>query len=115
MSVTLIHNPNCSKSNTTLALLRNQGVELTVIDYLSDPLTVEQLNDILQRLRLTPYEFIRKKEATYKLLELEGSSLPDEALVRIMVANPILIERPIILSNGKAIIGRPPERALTIL
>ncbi|MCK4492607.1 MAG: arsenate reductase (glutaredoxin), partial [Methylococcales bacterium] len=93
----------------------NNGIEPKIIDYLSEPLTVEQLNDILQRLGLKPYEFIRKKESTYKNLELEGSSLPDDVLVKIMVANPILIERPIILSNGKAIIGRPPERALTIV
>lgn len=115
MSVTLIHNPNCSKSNKTLQLLRDNGVEPTIIDYLSDPLTTKQLSNILQLLALKPHEFIRKKESTYHSLKLEEASLPDEALIQIMIANPMLIERPIVLSKGKAVIGRPPELALTIL
>lgn len=115
MAVTIYHNPRCSKSRQALALLRDKGVEPRIVEYLRTPPDAETLKGILERLDLAPRELMRRKEAPYKELDLDNRGLDDAALIQAMVDNPILIERPIILKGEKAVIGRPPEKALEIL
>lgn len=115
MAVTIYHNPRCSKSRQALALLRDKGVEPRIVEYLRTPPDAETLKGILERLGLAPRELMRRKEAPYKELALDNRGLDDAALIQAMVDNPILIERPIILKGEKAVVGRPPEKALEIL
>lgn len=114
-SVTIYHNPRCSKSRQTLALLEEQGVQPSIVKYLETPPSVAQLQEILTLLALAPRQLMRVKEAEYKALGLDDESLSNEALIAAMIATPKLIERPIVLANGKAAIGRPPENVLAIL
>ena len=115
MSVTIYHNPRCSKSRQTLALLQENKVAPTVVEYLRDPPDAKTLDAILTELGLEPRDLMRKKEAPYKELNLADETLSRTALVKAMVENPILIERPIVRRGGKAAIGRPPEAVLDIL
>ena len=115
MSITIYHNPKCSKSRETLRLLQEQGINLVTIEYLKNPLTVEKLKEILSLLGVSPRDLMRKKEDKFKELDLANSKLSDEDLIHFMVKHPILIERPIVLANGKAALGRPPEQVLNIL
>jgi len=113
--VTIYHNPRCSKSRKTLALLRERGIEPEVILYLETPPDAAMLDRILKLLGREPRALMRRKEPAYKEAGLDDPSLSREALIAAMVAHPILIERPIVLANGKAALGRPPEDALAIL
>jgi len=115
MSVKIYHNPRCSKSRQTLQLLQEQGIEPEVIEYLKNPPSAEELDDILQKLGLEPRELMRKKEADYKANHFDDAGLSRDALIAAMVKHPVLIERPIVLANDKAAIGRPPEDVLAIL
>ncbi len=115
MSVTIYHNPRCSKSRQTLALLQEKGIEPEIIEYLKTPPDADTLKKLLKLLDMQPRDLMRKKEAPYKALSLADESLSDDDLIRAMVENPILIERPIVVANGKAAIGRPPESVLDIL
>ena len=115
MSVTIYHNPKCSKSRQTLELLREQGITPNIVEYLKSPPTTEQLEDILAQLGFEPRDLMRKKEDIYAESDLENPSLTDAELIGFMVKHPILIERPIVLANGKAAMGRPPEQVLEIL
>jgi len=115
MTVTIFHNPRCSKSRETLALLEAKGIAPKVVRYLETPPSAGELRDVLQKLGLTPRQLMRRKEAQYEELGLDDESLSDDALIEAMVAHPVLIERPIVLANGKAAIGRPPESVLGIL
>jgi arsenate reductase len=115
MRVKIYHNPRCGKSRQTLQLLQAQGIEPEVIEYLKTPPSAEELNDILQKLGMEPRELMRKKETAYKESGLDDQSLDRQALINGMVNNPILIERPIVVTNDKAAIGRPPEAVLAIL
>ena len=115
MSITIYHNPKCSKSRQTLKLLQEQGINPVTIEYLKNPPTVEKLKEILSLLGVSPRDLMRKKEDEYKELDLANSKLSDEDLIGFMVKNPNLIERPIVLANGKAALGRPPEQVLYIL
>jgi len=115
MPVTIFHNPRCSKSRQTLALLENHGIKPTIIEYLKTPIAKDKLLEILSLLRMTPRDLMRKKEAVYAEKGLDNLSLSDAELIDIMVKNPILIERPIVLANRKAALGRPPEQVLNIL
>lgn len=115
MSVKIYHNPRCSKSRQTLQLLQDQGIEPSIIEYLKTPPTAAELKDILQKLDMKPRELMRRKEAEYKATGMDNDNLTDEELISGMVATPKLIERPIVVSNGKAAIGRPPEDVLNIL
>ncbi|MEX2352626.1 MAG: arsenate reductase (glutaredoxin) [Gammaproteobacteria bacterium] len=115
MSVTIYHNPRCSKSRQTLALLQDKGIEPHIIEYLNTPPDKKTLKTILGKLGLTARELMRKKEAAYKDNKLDDDSLDEEQLIDAMLENPVLIERPIVLANGKAAIGRPPENVLEIL
>lgn len=113
--VSIYHNPRCSKSRQTLALLEEKGITPDIIEYLKSPPTVEVLSNILQQLDISARQLLRKGEAVYKELNLSDDSLTDEQLIQIMSDNPKLIERPIVIKNGKAKLGRPPESVLEIL
>ena len=115
MSLTLYHNPRCSKSRQTLKLLEEQGINPTIIEYLNNPPTQDKLKEILSLLQMSPRQLMRKKEDEYKELGLANSQLSDQDLIDYMVKNPILIERPIVVMDGKAVLGRPPEQILNIL
>ena len=115
MGVTIYHNPRCSKSRQTLQLLRDRGVEPEIVEYLQTPPSANRLKQILKDLGLEPRDLMRKKEAPYKDLGLDDPALSKDALIKAMVENPILIERPIVLANGKAALGRPPEQVLEII
>ncbi|HET9273496.1 MAG TPA: arsenate reductase (glutaredoxin) [Methyloceanibacter sp.] len=115
MTVAIYHNPRCSKSRATLELLEAQGVKPKVIEYLKTPPSAAELKAILKKLGLSPRDLVRKGEAFFAELGLKDRQLSDDRLITLMVANPILIERPIVVSGGKAAIGRPPEKVLEIL
>ncbi|TAL43237.1 MAG: arsenate reductase (glutaredoxin) [Methylovulum sp.] len=115
MSVICYHNPRCGKSRQTLQLLKAQGIEPEIIEYLKTPPSAAELDNILQKLGMEPRELMRKKEAEYKTNGLDNQSLDRQTLIDFMVNYPILIERPIVIANGKAAIGRPPEAVLSIL
>ncbi|EEX42434.1 arsenate reductase (glutaredoxin) [Vibrio furnissii] len=116
MSVVIYHNPRCSKSRETLALLEEKNIQPQVVKYLEEPLSVAQLKELYAQLGLTQVrDMMRTKEDIYKTLNLADISLSDDALFEAMVANPKLIERPIVVANGKARHGRPPEQVLDIL
>ncbi len=112
---TIYHNAQCSKSRATLEILRDQNIAIKVIEYLKTPPTESELANILDLLGLEPQELMRKGESAYNENGLADESLDRVQLIRAMVADPILIERPIVLANGKARIGRPPESVLEIL
>ncbi|MXR67225.1 arsenate reductase (glutaredoxin) [Shewanella insulae] len=112
--VSIIHNPRCSKSRQTLALLEEKACDIQVIEYLKTPLTKVEIRSILEKLGLSPRELMRTKEEEYKAQNL-AEVTDDETLIQAMVDTPKLIERPIVLANGKAAIGRPPESVLAIL
>lgn len=115
MSLTIFHNPRCSKSRQTLALLEENGHAPEIVEYLKTPPTKEQLKEILTALGMSPRELMRKGEAEYKDNNLSDESLSEEELIDAMVKFPKLIERPIVISNGKVKIGRPPEGVLEIV
>lgn len=112
---TIFHNPRCSKSRQTLELLHENGAQPTVVEYLKTPPSVEQLTQILDMLGLQPRQLMRTKEAEYRENGLDDDSLSRDQLIQAMVKFPKLIERPIVIKNGKAAIGRPPEKVLEIL
>jgi arsenate reductase len=115
MTVRILHNPRCSKSRATLALLRDRGMEPEIIHYLETPPDAASLKDICRRLDISPRQLLRKGEAEYAELGLDNPQLSDAELIDAMHSHPRLIERPIVLSGGKAAIGRPPEAVLAIL
>jgi len=115
MATTIFHNPRCSKSRATLALLEERGIEPEIRLYLQDPPDATELAGILDLLGKAPRELMRKGEAEYKAQGLADEGLDDGDLIAAMVATPKLIERPIVLANGKAAVGRPPESVLDIL
>jgi arsenate reductase len=113
MTITIYHNPRCSKSRATLALLHERGIKPLVIEYLTSPPSAEELKQILSLLGMSSRELLRRKEA--KEAGLDDPNLSDQALIAGMVANPVIIERPIVIKDGKAALGRPPEKVLEIL
>lgn len=115
MKVQILHNPHCSKSRATLQILNDNGIEPEIIPYLDTPPDAEQLASILRKLRMKPRDLMRKGQSEYKEMGLDDEQLSDEQLIAAMIEAPILIERPIVLANDKAAIGRPPESVLEIL
>ena len=113
--VRIYHNTRCSKSRATLALLEEHVGEFEVINYLDSPPSATELRLLLDQLGMTARELLRTGEAEYQSLGLDDRRLDDAALIAAMVAHPKLIERPIVVTNGKAVIGRPPEAVLAIL
>ena len=108
MPVTMYHNPRCNTSRRTLALLRDKGVEPTIIEYLKTPYTAAQLKKILGQMKLPAKRLVRKKEAAAAGVDPE--TLSEDALIEAMVRNPIIVERPIVVSGAKAALGRPQFR-----
>lgn len=115
MKVTIYHNPRCSKSRQTLALLQERGIEPEIIEYLKTPPDAATLKQILSLLGMTPRELMRIKEAVYKEKGLDDPGLSDDELIAAMVNDPVLMERPVVLAAGRAALGRPPEKVLEIL
>jgi arsenate reductase (glutaredoxin) len=115
VSVTIYHNPRCSKSRETLKLIEARGFKPNVVDYLKTPPSAAEFKSILKKLGLRAADIVRKGEPLYAELGLKDRKLDDDALLALLVANPILIERPIVVAGGKAAIGRPPEAVLAIL
>ncbi|MBK8817146.1 MAG: arsenate reductase (glutaredoxin) [Methylococcaceae bacterium] len=115
MPVKIYHNPRCTKSRQTLQLLKDRGVEPEIIEYLKTPPSVEELTVILNKLGMQPRDLIRKQEAEYKSNGLDNKEVDNDCILRVMVENPILIERPIVVTDTKAVIGRPPENVLDLL
>ena len=115
MSTTIYHNPRCSKSRQTLELLHERNVDTNVIEYLKTPPSKQELEQLLGLLKLEPRQLMRSKESEYAELGLDDPSLSHDALIEAMLAHPKLIERPIVVHDGKAAIGRPPEKILDIL
>lgn len=113
MSVTIYHNPRCSKSRETLALIQDKGISPVVVEYLDTPPSAEELRALLRKLGKTPRELLRKKEA--KEAGLDDPALGDDALIAGMIAHPRVIERPIVVNGERARLGRPPEQVLEIL
>ena len=111
---TIWHNPRCSKSRQALALLEERGAKITIRRYLDEPPTLTELQDAQSILGLPAIEMIRTGEAAFKEMGLSKSD-PDETLLKAMAEAPKLIERPVIFSGDKAVIARPPEKALDIL
>jgi len=115
LSIKIFHNPRCSKSRQTLQLLEDNNVQPEIIEYLKQAPSKTELESVLTLLGMSPRELMRKGEAAYKELNLADDGLTNDQLVVAMLENPILIERPIVLANGKAAIGRPPESVLDII
>ena len=110
----IYHNPRCRKSRETLQLMRDAGVEPTVIEYLKTPPTEAELKALLEKLGKAPIDIIRKGEKVFKA-EYKGRNLSDAEWIAAMAANPILMERPIVVSGNKAVLGRPPENVNELL
>jgi len=115
VTVTIYHNPRCSKSRQTLDLLRQQGLEPRVIEYLKTPPSHEEIEHILQLMQSEPRALLRSNENEYRDNNLDDPGLSRQQLINAIVDHPVLLQRPIVLANGKAAIGRPPERVLEIL
>ena len=113
MPVTIYHNPRCNTSRKTLALLREKGVEPEVVEYLKTPYTAAQLKGLLTQLNLPPKAIVRRKEAA--AAGVDPAKLSEDQLIAAMAKNPIIVERPIVVSAGKAALGRPPEAVLKVL
>jgi arsenate reductase len=105
--VKMYHNPRCSKSRKTLELLQNKGIEPVIVEYLTTPLTTDELISVFKALSKKPKEVIRTKEDIYKELTVDWDD--DTATVKAIIENPKLLERPIVIKGNKAVIGRPPE------
>ena len=114
MTTTIWHNPRCSKSRQTLALLEEHGISAAVRLYLDTPPSAAEVAEVLNQLGMRPWELLRRGEKVFKELGLNKDTA-DEAVIAAMSANPILIERPIVIHGGRAALGRPPENALALL
>ncbi len=113
--VTIYHNPRCSKSRQTLALLGTRGITPRVVQYLDTPPDAATLTRLLKLLSMRPRQLMRTHEAPYAELQLDDATRTDDELIAAMVSHPVLIERPIVEANGRAIIGGPPENVLQII
>ena len=112
--ITILHNPRCSKSREGLLLLENHGKKFEVIKYLETQITEEQLKHIISLLDINPIELVRKNETIWKS-EFKNMVLSDDDIIKTMIKNPKLIERPIVINGKKAVIGRPSQNILNIL
>lgn len=113
--LTIYHNPRCSKSRQTLQLLRDNGHEPEIVEYLKTPLDAKQLKTLIKMLGISVRELLRTSEADYKENNLKDTSISDEQLIDAMVTMPKLMQRPIVVNGKQAAIGRPPENVLDIL
>lgn len=112
-AVTIYHNPRCSKSRDTLALIQGEGIEPQVIEYLETPPTKEELRGLVAKLGIKPEQLVRKGEDAYKQ-KFAGKAMNDEQWLDALAKNPVLIERPIVVKGARAVLGRPPENVLAL-
>ena len=112
--ITIYHNPRCRKSREGLAIVEASGQDFEIIKYLDDPLTADALAGIISKLGIAPMDLVRKNEAIWKS-DYKGKTMSDAQIIDAMVQHPKLIERPIVINNTKAVVGRPPETINTIL
>nr|VFK37124.1 MAG: arsenate reductase [Candidatus Kentron sp. SD]VFK41233.1 MAG: arsenate reductase [Candidatus Kentron sp. SD] len=115
MKTTIYHNPRCSKSRDALRMLKDRHLDMEIIEYLKNPPSEQELDQLLVKLDMEPRDLMRRKEAAYKAKGLDDPSLDRNALIRAMVETPILIERPIVLIDDKAALGRPLDKVAEIL
>ncbi len=115
MTITIYHNPNCGTSRNTLAMIRDSGVEPVIIEYLKNPPTRERLVELLEMMQITPRELLRERGTPYAEMGLDDPSLSDDALIDAMVATPILINRPIVVTDKTARLCRPSDTVLPLL
>lgn len=115
MDVTIYHNPRCSKSRQALELLRNYGIEPTVVEYLKQPPGKKELEELLARLGMEPRDLMRTQETHYREKRLDDPKLGRDQLIAALVEHPVLLERPIVVAGDRAVVGRPPEKILDIL
>lgn len=111
----LYHNPRCSKSREALNLLRQQGIEPTIIEYLKTPLDRAELEALLLALQKSPRELLRRQEPVYKTLNLADPTLDEGQILNALIEHPILMERPIVVDGGRALIAHPPEALIDFL
>ena len=111
----IYHNPRCSKSRQSLALLQEAGLDPEVIEYLKDPPTAAELSEILDSLKMEPTDLMRTGEAVYQELGLREKQLNRQEAIETMIQHPVLIERPIVVKGNQAVIGRPPENVKVLL
>ena len=109
----IYHNPRCSKSRQTFQLIKDAGKDVDVVEYLNTPPTFEELKHLIDMLGISPAQLLRKGEAIFKE-QFKGKSFTDDEWIEIMIKNPKLIERPIVIDGEKAILGRPPENVLSL-
>ncbi|WP_274475485.1 arsenate reductase (glutaredoxin) [Mangrovimonas aestuarii] len=112
--ITIYHNPRCSKSRQGLSILEESGKEFEIVKYLDSQLDVNELSNIIEQLDIKPIDLVRKNETIWKE-NYKGKDLSDQEVITAMVENPKLIERPIVVNKGKAVIGRPPEKINSII
>jgi arsenate reductase len=115
MSITIYHNPRCTKSRQTLQLLKDKGVEPDVVEYLKETPSKDELKKIINSLGISARDVLRKKEAVYKEAGFDNDNLSEDEIISLMEKNPKVIERPIVVNGSKAAIGRPPENVLDII
>lgn len=115
MSLVIYHNPRCSKSRQTLALLEENGHQPTIVEYLKNTPSVEELKATIEKLGVSPRDILRTKETEYKESGLDNQELSDSEVLNLMNSFPKVIERPIVINGDKAAVGRPPENVLNIL
>ena len=112
---TIYHNPRCSKSRQTLQILRDRGIEPSIVEYLTTPLQKDELKKISTSLGFRPKEFVRKNESDFKERNLVNHLEDDDKMIEAMAAYPKIIERPIVVLKDKAVIGRPPDNVLKLI
>ena len=115
MTITIWHDPRCSKSRRTLQILNDFGLRPKIVEYLKTPPQPEELRDVLRRLAVGPRDLMRTREASWRDFGLDDANLSDDALIQAMHEHPILIERPVVLAGDKAVLGRPPEKVLDLV
>ena len=110
----IYHNPRCSKSRQTLEIIKKNKKEFEIVEYLKDSLSISELELIIEKLGITAVELVRKNELIWKE-NYKGKNLSDKEIVRAMIENPKIMERPIVENGGKVVLGRPPENVLKII
>lgn len=115
MNITIWHNPRCSKSRETLALLKDKGVEPTVREYLKEPPSKAEVEKLIEMVGGDPAALVRDGEAEFKALKKKKTEMTQNDIVKAIVAHPVLLQRPIVVSGKRAAIGRPPEAVLPLL
>lgn len=113
MSVKIFHNPRCSKSRQALQLLQSEGIKFEIIEYLKNPLTKDELKNVVDKLEISPEDLLRKNEADFKS-NFKGKELSGDQVIQAMIDYPKLMERPIVVNGNKAKVGRPPESIMEL-